>query len=59
VIPILIQEEVETFEEAVNQAEQVLLGEGLVESGDRILILGGIPMKISKGTNFLKIHNIK
>ncbi len=59
VIPILIQEEVETFEEAVKQAEQVLLSEGLVESGDRILILGGIPMKISKGTNFLKIHNIK
>ena len=59
VIPILIQEEVETFEEAVNQAEQVLLGEGLVESGDRILILGGIPMKTPKGTNFLKIHNIK
>jgi pyruvate kinase len=59
VIPILIQEEVETFEEAVKQAEQVLLNEGLVESGDRILILGGIPMKISKGTNFLKIHNIK
>ena len=59
VIPILIQEEVETFEEAVKQAEQVLLSEGLVESGDRILILGGIPMKTPKGTNFLKIHNIK
>jgi pyruvate kinase len=59
VIPILIQEEVETFEEAVKQAEQILVDEGLVESGDRILILGGIPMKISKGTNFLKIHNIK
>ena len=59
VIPILIQEEVETFEEAVKQAEQILVDEGLVESGDRILILGGIPMKTPKGTNFLKIHNIK
>jgi pyruvate kinase len=58
VIPILLDHEVYTFEAAVNQAEQILLEQELAESGDRILILGGIPMQISKGTNFLKIHRI-
>jgi pyruvate kinase len=58
VIPILIPQEADTFEAATAQAEMILRNQGLVETGDRVLILGGIPMHITKGTNFLKIHTI-
>jgi len=46
------------FEDLVGQAELNLLERALVESGDKILILGGIPTRHAKGTNFLKIHTI-
>lgn len=57
--PILLDEEGTTFEELVTQAETLLLQRNLVASGDRILIMGGIPTQIAGGTNFLKIHTIK
>jgi pyruvate kinase len=57
--PILIEREVETFEEAVKQAEAQLLEYQLTLPGDRILIMGGIPMRTAGGTNFLKIHTIE
>ncbi|GAB4225446.1 MAG: pyruvate kinase [Stanieria sp.] len=57
--PILLDEEGTTFEELVTQAETLLLQRNLVKSGDRILIMGGIPTQIAGGTNFLKIHTIK
>ncbi len=54
--PLLIEQEKETFEEALEQAETYLLKKNLVASGDRILITGGIPMQQAGGTNFLKLH---
>ncbi|MBD3883586.1 pyruvate kinase [Phormidium tenue FACHB-886] len=57
--PILIEEEVETFETAIRQAEACVLEHRLAAPGDRILIMGGIPMQASGGTNFLKIHQIQ
>lgn len=59
VIPVLINEEVDSFEALVNQAETCLKQKQVVQPGDKILILGGIPTKISRGTNFLKIHQIR
>ncbi|MGK7957506.1 MAG: pyruvate kinase [Crocosphaera sp.] len=59
VIPVLIHEEVDSFEALVNQAETCLKQKQVVQPGDKILILGGIPTKISRGTNFLKIHQIR
>jgi pyruvate kinase len=56
--PLLIEQEVETFEEAVRQAESLLIEYNLATPGDRILIIGGIPMRTAGGTNFLKIHTI-
>jgi len=56
--PILLEHEVETFEDLVAQAETYLVKKNLVESGDKILIMGGIPTQKSRGTNFLKIHKI-
>ena len=58
VIPILIDHQVETFEDLVRQAELNLLERSMAETGDKILIMGGIPTRHAKGTNFLKIHTI-
>jgi len=56
--PILIDQEPLDFEDLVHQVERVIKGRNLAQSGDRILIMAGIPTGISKGTNFLKIHVI-
>ncbi|MBF2072602.1 MAG: pyruvate kinase [Synechococcales cyanobacterium C42_A2020_086] len=56
--PLLIDTQVDTFEEAVQQAETQLRKRNWVAPGDRILVMGGIPMQTPGGTNFLKIHTI-
>ena len=56
--PILLEREVETCEDVVGLAEASLQKQGIVQPGDQILILGGIPTKIPRGTNFLKIHTM-
>ncbi|MFM7601469.1 MAG: pyruvate kinase [Pseudanabaena sp.] len=54
--PLLVDEEVSSFEMVLQQVESCLLGRNIAAKGDRILIVGGIPMGIQGGTNFLKIH---
>jgi len=54
--PLLLDEEVYSFEMVLKQVESCLLERNLAVKGDRILIIGGIPMGIKGGTNFLKIH---
>ncbi|WP_448563040.1 pyruvate kinase [Trichothermofontia sp.] len=56
--PILIDEEVDSFEALVTQAETQLRQRQLAHAGDRILILGGIPTRTPQGANFLKLHQI-
>jgi pyruvate kinase len=56
--PLLLQEDPETFETLVKLAETVLLHRGLAASGDKILVLGGIPARQARGTNFIKIHTV-
>lgn len=56
--PILIDQEVETFEAVIEQAEACMMQRKLAVPGDLILIMGGIPMSTSGGTNFLKVHRI-
>ncbi|MGL5080073.1 MAG: pyruvate kinase [Microcoleaceae cyanobacterium] len=57
--PILLDHEVTSFEDLVNQAESVLLSRKFVEAGDKILIVAGIPTQHSRGTNFIKIHQLE
>lgn len=57
--PLLIENEADSFEEVISQIEQLLVQRQLGIPGDRVLIMGGIPMKCSGGTNFLKIHTIE
>jgi pyruvate kinase len=54
--PLLIDQEVNTFEEMLQQVDYCLRERKLVESGDQVLIMGGIPMRQSGGTNFLKLQ---
>lgn len=56
--PVLMDREVESFEELVQEAEDSLLERKIAAAGDQILIIGGIPTKSARGTNFLKIHTI-
>jgi pyruvate kinase len=58
VIPILLDHQVSVFEDVLKQTESILLQKNLAQSGDKILIMAGIPMQKTKGTNFLKIHRI-
>ena len=56
--PLLLDYQEETFENALKQAENFLVNRNLAAPGDRVLVMGGIPMQRSGGTNFLKIHTI-
>jgi pyruvate kinase len=38
--------------------EQVLLGRGLVEEGQNVVVVGAIPLRIGVHTNFLKLHHV-
>ena len=58
VIPVLIGEQVETFEDLAAQADNMLRKRGLARAGDKVLIMAGIPTRHPKGTNFLKIHAV-
>ncbi len=54
--PLLLDQEVNAFEMVIQQVESYLIGRNLASQGDRVLIVGGIPMGVQGGTNFLKIH---
>lgn len=56
--PLLLDREVESFEDLVKLTETNLIRANIAHLGDQILILAGIPTKHPKGTNFLKIHTI-
>lgn len=56
--PVYLEKEGTTFEELVAIAENYLIKQKLGQSGDQILIMGGIPTQQPQGTNFLKIHQI-
>ncbi len=56
--PVYLEREGTTFEELIASAEAYLIKQKLVQSGDQILIMGGIPAQTPQGTNFMKIHDI-
>jgi len=59
VIPILISDHPDTFEQFISVAEYTLKQKNIIESGDAVLILGGIPPHVPGGTNFIKIHKVQ
>ena len=54
--PLLIPGIVDSFEGLVAQAESTLLKRHLIESGNKILVIGGIPAGKEQGANFIKVH---
>ena len=54
--PVYMEQEQKTFEELVAIAETYLAEKQLAQSGEQILIMGGIPTQTPQGTNFIKIH---
>ena len=56
--PVLIEQEVDTFEQILQQAQTILTRQGWAAAGDKVLVVGGIPTQRRGGTNFLKIHTI-
>jgi pyruvate kinase len=56
--PLLIDQEADSFEGMILQSQDLLKKRKLVNNGDKILIVGGIPTGKVMGTNFLKIHTI-
>ncbi len=57
--PILLDAFPHSFEEMVTTAEISLRSRHLVEPGDKLLVMGGVPANTPKGTNFLKIHTVQ
>jgi pyruvate kinase len=57
--PILIDQEAEVFEAVLEQIEDCLINRKLVTVGDQIVVMGGIPMHQTGGTNFIKIHTVE
>ncbi len=57
--PLLIQGTAGSFEELIEQAEQAVVGHELCSAGDKILVIGGVPAAMPRGSNFIKIHTIE
>jgi pyruvate kinase len=56
--PVLIEESVTQLEDGIRLADDVLVRQKLAKPGDRIIVVGGIPMGIARGNNTLKIHRV-
>ena len=54
--PLVITGIPATFEGLIEQAEAILRDRGLVSSGDKILVIGGVPPGTRRGSNFMKLH---
>ncbi|SKF62658.1 pyruvate kinase [Mycobacteroides abscessus subsp. abscessus] len=46
------------FNEMVKAVQELMLSEGLVEQGDRIVIVYGSPMGTAGKTNAIRVHKI-
>ncbi|MCK9219452.1 MAG: pyruvate kinase [Bacteroidales bacterium] len=57
--PIYMKETAEHFDSIINITVNKLKNKQLITSGDKILIMGGIPSNLPGGTNFLKIHTVQ
>lgn len=56
--PLLVQRVEDSFDGLIDLAESTLRSRNLVSTGDKIIVLGGIPTNKPRGTNFIKIHTV-
>ncbi len=57
--PLRVSQEPESFEGLVSLAEAVMVERRLAATEDKILVVGGVPARLARGTNFIKIHTIR
>ncbi len=56
--PILLERPIPSSEALLREVDACLLERALATVGDKILVVGGLPMGRPGGTNFVKIHGI-
>ncbi|MEO0806413.1 MAG: pyruvate kinase [Cyanobacteria bacterium J06643_4] len=56
--PVLIKTLEGPLESVFKQIEVCLLENGFVTAGDKVLLMGGLPMRVAHSTNFLRIYTI-
>ncbi len=56
--PLLVENIAEDVEQLVGLAEATLRARKLAASGDKILVIGGVPPRQPRGSNFMKLHVI-
>ena len=56
--PLVVDGVPDTVEGLADQAEAALCARKLVKSGDKILVVGGIPPGTPRGSNFMKLHTV-
>ncbi len=56
--PLLVKRIEATFDGLIELAESTLHTRNLVHTGDKIIVLGGIPTNKRRGTNFIKVHTV-
>lgn len=49
-------ERVQTTDDATRQVDAVLLGEGIAEAGDKVVVISGTPPGVPGSTNDLRVH---
>ncbi len=57
--PLLTAEKIETVEDFAALAEHHVKSCRIAGPGDKIALVGGIPMSVPGGTNFVKIHTVR
>ena len=57
--PVLLEQLDGSLEVLFEQMETCLLEKNFASPGDKVLLLGGLPIKVAGSTNFLKIHTIR
>jgi pyruvate kinase len=56
--PLLVEHLADTIDGMFEQIDHCLTERNLADRGDKVLIMGGVPMHKAGSTNFLKIHTI-
>lgn len=56
--PMLVQDNANSFDDLIQQAQRALLERRLCKTGDNILVIGGVPVAQPRGANFIKIHTV-
>jgi pyruvate kinase len=56
--PLLVDHLADTIDGMFQQIDHCLTERNLADRGDKVLIMGGVPMHKAGSTNFLKIHTI-